>query len=107
MAEAVFAGEKVEKLSLQQISATFAFLFAPLARLAEDFFEHDRARDARDGDREDQQPEDLFGDALHARLSRCVISCAGDGGEASFFGEAVHADISGREDERDGSWAIV
>jgi hypothetical protein len=62
MAEAVFARKEVEKLSPPQAVAVFTFAFAPVARLAEDFFVGDGPTDARDGDGEQQEERELMGE---------------------------------------------
>ncbi len=50
MAEAIFAGENVEKLALEKIPAGFAFFFAELTRFAENLFLRNRPRNRSDRD---------------------------------------------------------
>ena len=69
MAEAVFARKEVEKLSPPQAVAVFTFAFAPVARLAEDFFVGDGPTDARDGDGEQQEERELMGER-HGSVER-------------------------------------
>src|SRR5207248_8512837 len=82
VAEAVFAGEDVEELFLEEGAAILASVVAPITGLAEEFFEDHRARDAGDGDREDQQPEKLVPGMVggrrmgHAKSSGPVIILA-------------------------------
>ena len=59
VAEAILAGEKVEKLPLVPAAAGLTFFGAVLARLPEDLLVRDRPGDARDGNREDEKRDDL------------------------------------------------
>jgi len=59
VAEAVFAGEDVKKLSLHQSAAFLALALAEFARLPEDLFVRDRPGNARDRQGQQQQPNDL------------------------------------------------
>ena len=62
VAEAVLAGEQVEKLPSHDGSAVFAAAFAEVAGFAKDVFENDGPRNTCHGYGQDQQPEDLLGD---------------------------------------------
>ena len=74
--------EKPETLSFEEGAAILASVVAPITGLAEEFFEDHRARDAGDGDREDQQPEKLVPGMVggrrmgHAKSSGPVIILA-------------------------------
>jgi hypothetical protein len=54
MTEAIFAGEEIKEFSLRQRPALFTLRPAPISRLGENFLKNDRARNARDGNREDE-----------------------------------------------------
>jgi hypothetical protein len=62
VAEAVFAGEKIEKFPADDSATPLALLFAPVAGLGEDFLEDEGADDAGDGDGEDEELNDLAGE---------------------------------------------
>src|SRR5256885_96682 len=72
MAEAVFAREEVEKLSLPPAAAGPALPDAELARLAEHLLVRHRPRDAGDGYGEEEECDDLPGQAhtVSPRLMR-------------------------------------
>jgi hypothetical protein len=59
VAEAVFAGEEIEKFARDEAAAVLALVFAPVAGLAEDFFVGDCPRDACDGKGEDEEIGEL------------------------------------------------
>jgi len=58
--KAILAREEIEKLSLWQRAAIFAFAFAELARLAEDFFVRDSPRHAGDRQRKEKKDSELM-----------------------------------------------
>ena len=59
MAEAVFAREKIKEFSLVPAPAVLAASFAVFARFAKDLFMGDGPGDARDGNREHEEFEQL------------------------------------------------
>ena len=61
MAEAIFAGENVEKFSLENIPAALAFIVAEFAPFAENFFLRHRPRDTGDDHRQNDKRENLHG----------------------------------------------
>jgi hypothetical protein len=62
MAEAIFAGEQVEKFASGQTVCLLGLLLAIVARLTKDFLMSNRPGDAGDGDRQDEQPHKLKAD---------------------------------------------
>ena len=68
VAEAVFAGEEVEKFARYKAAAVLALIFAPVARLAEDLFVGDGPGDAGHGKREDEEVGELLFES-HGHLS--------------------------------------
>ena len=63
MAEAIFAGEQVKEFALGQTGCLLGLLLAIVARLTKDFLVSNRPGDARDGDRQDEQPHKLKADS--------------------------------------------
>jgi len=59
VAEAVFTGEDVEELALDQAATGLASRNAVLARLAKDLLVRDGPRDGRDWQGQNEQPDDL------------------------------------------------
>ena len=59
MAEAVFAGKQVEELPDDHMARLLAAARTKFARLAEDLFVCDGPANARDGQRDEQQLNDL------------------------------------------------
>jgi hypothetical protein len=59
MAEAIFAGEEIKELPLEDRLAGSAALLAELARLAENLLLGDGPSDAGNGDGQNEQPDDL------------------------------------------------
>jgi hypothetical protein len=65
VAEAIFAGEEIEKFAFPEGVAALAFVFAPVAGFTKNFLEDDGASDGGDGDGEDEEPENLLADREH------------------------------------------
>ena len=60
VAEAVLAGEEIEKFAWDEAAAVLALVFAPVARLAEDLFMGDGPCDASYGECEDEEVGELL-----------------------------------------------
>src|SRR5579883_1268832 len=74
MAEAVFTGEQVEELALDNRSAGFTVAHAPLTGLAEDLLMRHRPRHACDRNRQDEENKQLLAGRLHTPPSLALGS---------------------------------
>ena len=63
MAKAVFARKNVEEFSRVEMLTEFTSVKAKLTRFAKDFFMSNRPRNTGDGNRHDEQFEELMGQA--------------------------------------------
>jgi len=68
VAEAVLAGEEIEKFAWDEAAAVLALVFAPVAGLAEDLFVGDGPGDGGHREREDKEVGELLLES-HGHLS--------------------------------------
>jgi len=88
MAEAVFASEEVEEFAANAVFGRFYLLLAIVARFAEYFFVSNRPGNARYGDGEYEQPDNLENDRHEVVFDAAIEKKAGERAKTS----AIHVE---------------